>query len=277
MSRTPFSISFYILRSRITTKGEAPVMLKITTRGTRATLSTPLKVDPKKWSSTAGKATGRDRISNEINHHIESIRVRIMQIHHWFELDGIPFTAQSIIDNYQGKSEKPKKMLIELFTEHNTKCEKLEGKEFAAGTVERYRTSLKHTVEFMKHTYNKSDMPIEDVNHKFITDYEDYFKIVRKCSHNTTTKYLKNFKKIIRIALANDYIQKDPFANIKFSLNKVEKAFISESELRTIIQKDFGNNRLAQIRDFFVFSCFTDLSLMSNFLKTNSLQQRISE
>ncbi len=65
----------------------------------------------------------------------------------------------------------------------------------------------------MEHTYQKSDIPIEEVNHKFITDYEFYLKTARKCAHNTATKYLKNFKKIIRIALANDYITKDPFAN----------------------------------------------------------------
>ena len=261
MSRTKFSTTFYVMRTRVTKTGETPIQLKVVVQGTRATASTPLRVDPKKWNSTLGKSIGKDRLSTELNHHIETIRMRIMQIHRELEFTGADFVAQDVIDGYLGRNRRKKVMLIkDIYQPHNDKCEQLEGRDFAAGTVERYRTCLKHTVEFMQHTYNKSDIPIDEVNHKFITDYEDYFKIVRKCSHNTTTKYLKNFKKIIRIALANDYITKDPFANIKFTLNKVEKDFISVDELKSIINKDFGTNRLAQIRDFFVFSCFTGLA-----------------
>ena len=90
----------------------------------------------------------------------------------------------------------------------------------APATVTRYETSLKHTANFIQFNYKKDDISITEVNHKFITDYEFYLKTERNCSHNSATKYLKNFKKIIRIALANDYISKDPFANIKFTLDE---------------------------------------------------------
>lgn len=88
----------------------------------------------------------------------------------------------------------------------------------ATATVELYETSLKHTADFIRFNFRKEDIPIEEVNHNFITDYEFYFRTERNCSHNTATKYLKNFKKIIRMALANEYITKDPFVNIKFRL-----------------------------------------------------------
>ncbi len=235
--------------------------MRVTTKGTQAVATTPLKIDPKKWNKALSKSNGKDRIAQELNHHIETIKLKVMQIHRDLEFTGAEFDAQDVISTYLGKNRKVKLMLIkDVFQPHNEKCEKLEGKDFAAGTVERYRTSLKHTVEFMERTYKFSDIPIEDVNHKFITDYEDYLKIERKCSHNTATKYLKNFKKIIRIALANDYITKDPFANIKFTLDKVEKDFLTTEELGAIMNKDFEITRLAQIRDFFVFSCFTGLA-----------------
>ncbi len=129
------------------------------------------------------------------------------------ELDKEEISAKKIIDQYLGRNNKPTIMLLEVFQEHNQRCRQLIGKDIAAATVTRYETSLKHTSNFIQFSYNKEDIPIEEVNHKFITDYEFYLKTQRNCSHNTTTKYLKNFKKIIRIALANDYINKDPFAN----------------------------------------------------------------
>lgn len=60
--------------------------------------------------------------------------------------------------------------------------------------------------------YGKEDIPVADVDHKFIVDYEFWLQTERKCGHNSAIKYLKNFGKIIHIALANGYITKNPFA-----------------------------------------------------------------
>ena len=260
MKRSTFNTLFFIRRTRLSKNGEAPILLRITVNGTRADCNTQLKVNPDQWNSIAGKSIDRDRKAAELNHHLDSIKVRVMQIHREMEIDGQRFIAQTVINKYQGKDAKPQIMLIEVFQEHNDRCRKLSIADMSPATVDRYETSLKHTVEFIQYNFSKSDIPIEDVNHKFITDYEFYLKTERKCAHNTATKYLKNFKKIIRIALANEYITKDPFANIKFTLDKVNRDFLSETELRTIIQKEFDIDRLSQIRDFFVFSCFTGLA-----------------
>lgn len=87
------------------------------------------------------------------------------------------------------------------------------GIDFAKGTVERYETSYKHTKDFIRWRYKREDLALDELNQQFVKDYELYFKIVRNCAHNSTTKYLKNFKKIVRIALANGWLKKDPFAS----------------------------------------------------------------
>jgi len=113
-------------------------------------------------------------------------------------------------DGFQGK-DKTQKMLLEIFQEHNDKVESLIGKDFAAGTAERYRTCKKHVAGFIKQKYNKNDIPVRDVDHKFSTDLEYYLKTTRKCTHNSAIKYITNFKKIIRIAHSNYWIDIDPF------------------------------------------------------------------
>ena len=251
---------FYIMRTRVTRKGEAPILLRVTISGTRATCSTKLKVDPSTWNALAERAIGRDRLTIELNQHLEVIKAKISKIHRQFEIDEKRFDAQSVINVFLGKSDKVKVMLLDVFQEHNERCRMLIDRDMARSTVERYETSLKLTRQFIQLQFGKDDIPIEDVNHKFITDYEFFFKTVRNCSHNTTTKYLKNFKKIIRIAIANEYITKDPFVNIRFSLDEVDKDFLTDDEIRTIYEKEFTIERLAQVRDFFVFSCYTGLA-----------------
>lgn len=81
----------------------------------------------------------------------------------------------------------------------------------APATVQRYETSLKHTQDFVWETYHKKDILLDEVSRQFVEDYEFWLKTSKKCCHNTATKYLKNFKKIIRIALAKGWMKNDPF------------------------------------------------------------------
>ncbi|MFV8375054.1 hypothetical protein [Flavobacterium sp. LB1P71] len=56
-----------------------------------------------------------------------------------------------------------------IFQEHNNKVEIQIGQEFAPGTLERYKTSMKHTIELLQWKYSVSDIDIKDIDHSFIT------------------------------------------------------------------------------------------------------------
>jgi site-specific recombinase XerD len=130
----------------------------------------------------------------------------------------------------------------------------------SAGTVERYETSLKYTTAFIEYIYGKKDFPVTAVEHKFITDYEFWLKTERKRCHNSIVKYLKNFKKIIRLALAEGHITKDPFAGISFKLENVNLGFLEDHEIQAIISKNIDIEQLAQLKDTFAFCRFTGLA-----------------
>ncbi|MDR2036669.1 MAG: site-specific integrase [Bacteroidales bacterium] len=260
MERVTFKILFYVKKTRIAKNGEVPIMLRVTVNGLRTETSVNLKVNPKSWNAVAGKSVGSTRQDYELNARIDTIRMRVMQLHRQMELDGESITAQKVIDKYLGRGDKPVIMLLDLFREHNEKCLKLSGNGMAPGTVERYETSYKHTANFIEDTYGKEDIPVADIDHKFITDYEFWLRTERKCSHNSAVKYLKNFGKIVRIAIANGYITKNPFANIKFKLEEVDRDFLEDHEIKAMIDKPIEIARLAQVRDVFVFSIFTGLA-----------------
>jgi hypothetical protein len=83
---------------------------------------------------------------------------------------------------------------------------------------------------------------------------------VRNCANNTAVKYIKNFSKIIKIWLANHWIDRNPFANYKSKVKEMERVYLSEGEMQNIINKDFKTERLSLVRDIFLFSCFTGLA-----------------
>lgn len=260
MERTTFSVLFFIRRTRLNKLGEAPIQMRITVNGVRSDSAVKKFILPCLWSTAKGRAIPRNRECKEINMYLDAVKLRLMQHQREMEVDGVFVTADELLDRFNGVGRAKRRTIVEIFREHNDKSHKLAGVDMSPATVERYETSLKHTVEFMQHAYHKDDICLDDIDHKYITDYEFYLKTERKCSHNTATKYLKNFKKIIRIALANEWMKKDPFANIKFTLDDVERDFLEEHELQIIMDKEFVIQRLEYIRDAFVFSCFTGLA-----------------
>jgi site-specific recombinase XerD len=108
--------------------------------------------------------------------------------------------------------------------------------------------------------YKESDIDILKINHAFITDYEFYLRSVRNCSNNTAVKYIKNFGKIIKICLANNWIDRNPFSNYKSKVRTVERVYLNEHEIQKLLNKEFLTERLSLVRDIFLFSCYTGLA-----------------
>ena len=257
--KTTFSILFYPRGNDIDKNGNAPIYLRITVNGKRSELSIKRKVLLSRWNSEAGKVRGTTTDVRELNKYMDTIKVKIYKIQETLYENQELVTADIIKNVYLGKGIHHN-MLLEIFQNHNDKIERLVGKEFAPGTIERYKTAKKHVSDYISLEYNLEDIPVKDVDHKFISGLEYYLKTERKCAHNTAIKYVTNFKKIIRIAFANDWIQKDPFANWKAKLKIVEREFLTEEDIQKMVEKELHTERLDQVKDIFLFSCFTGLA-----------------
>jgi len=254
-----FSILFYLQKNKATIDGKAPIYLRITVDGKRSQVSIKRKIEINRWNSNAGKVNGSTAKFIEINRYMDTIKHKIYKIQQRLQDEDRNITALIIKDIFLGKGEKHK-MLLKVFEDHNCQVDKLIGKDFASSTAERYRTAKKHVGDYIRLEYNTDDIPIKDVNHKFITGLEYYLKTERNCSHNTAIKYITNFKKIIRIAYANDWINKDPFFNWKAKLKIVDREFLSKEEIQMMIEKELHTPRLDQVKDIFVFCCYTGLA-----------------
>ncbi|NDV83947.1 phage integrase SAM-like domain and Arm DNA-binding domain-containing protein [Bacteroides sp. 51] len=236
--RMTFSVAFYIRRTRLNKHGEAPIQLRITINRMRADTTVKKTISPDLWNSARGKAIEKTPLAKGLNMYLDAIRARITHIHRDLEIDGERFiTAQMVLDRYLGRDQSARHTILEVFREHNERCKKLSGIDISPATIERYETCFKHTQEFIRWRYKKDDYYLDELNRQFIEDYEFYFKTERGCSHNTTTKYLKNFKKITRIAINRELLKKDPFAEIKFSLDPVDRDFLESHEIQKMINQ----------------------------------------
>ncbi|HDY68218.1 MAG TPA: site-specific integrase [Candidatus Scalindua sp.] len=251
-----FRILFYIKKTKLLKNGQAPIFMRITTNGERAEISTERSIMKKLWDQKKEIAKGNTPEANKLNEDLAKMRDRIRKIKREMEEEDQVPTAYIISYKYRNKGNS-KKTIVNLFTEHNNQCREKVPREMAASTVTRYETALKHLREFMQTKYRVPDYPIQAINHKFIKDFEHYLLTVRGCNRNSTGKYLRNFKTIIRIALSNDWIRKDPFERIKIRMEEVERDFLTEDELNVLIRKEFSTERLTKVKDVYLFCCFT--------------------
>lgn len=257
--RNLVSILFYLKKSKMDSLGKTFIYLRITVDGKRCEKSIRRKIHVNQWNSDANCVKGLSEEATEINRLITTIRNKIYQIEQNLIRKEEPVSAKILMNHYIGINDELK-TILSIFQEHNDNVNSLIGRDFAPGTAERYKTAKKHLGEYVFHKYKKRDLFVKDIDYNFIIGFEYYLKTKRKCGHNSAVKYITNFKKIIRIALANGWIKRDPFLHWTSRLKPVHRAFLSEGEIQTMMDKKLHCKRLEQVRDIFIFCCFTGLA-----------------
>jgi len=227
-----FNLLFYLKKPKHYTSGPVPIYMRITVEGKRAELTTGRECDPDRWNAAAGRASGTKASVKSMNIYLDNLQAKVYEAH-WqlVEENQAIITAEAIKNKFIGKEENPR-MLIETFEEHNSKLKALVGAEYSAETLKRYKTSLRHTANFLRWKYQVDDIDIRKVDPLFVSEYDFYLRSVRKCCNNSAVKYIKNFGKVIRICLANGWLDADPFRNYKAKTKKVDRIFLSEEELQ---------------------------------------------
>ena len=258
MVSNSFSILFFTRKKRNNSNDSVSIYLRITVDSKRTELSIQRKIKPTDWNS-AGKVNGTSHEALEINKHLDEIRHRIYTIHSKLMSKGKAFTAQTLKERVLGK-KKVKKTLIDLYQEHNEEILELVGKEYSMGRYYQHRRTMNHLKIFIAKEYQADDLALKKVDLKFISRFEHYLKMSKAGGRNTITKYVTNFKKIIHIAFAHNWINKDPFYHWKPVWETVEREVLNEREINVLLDKELENEKLNQVKDVFLFCCFTGLS-----------------
>jgi len=235
------------------------IYMRITVNGKRADMPAGRECQPGKWNSRAGRGIGTKEEIRSLNNYLDSLQTKIRNSHQVLIDSNHVITTESLQNQFLGKTENSR-YLLQLFREHNDKVKALISNGFEANTLKGYNTLIKHLTSFLQKVYNKSDMEINLLNHAFITSFEFYLKTDCKCSGVSVAKYIKHLKKIVNHCIANSWLKQNPFINYKSTAKAKERTYLTQQELDTITNKKFSIEHLAQVRDIFVFCCYTGLS-----------------
>lgn len=260
IGRNTFAILFLIRKDKVNKLDEVPLYMRITINGAKAEYATGERIPLKIWDN--GKIKGNSGVAKRVKETVEVLKARVMEFRRNHDATTEPLTARYIVDTLNGKTtiKAKSKSVMEVFKLHNGMVYNLIGIDYAQATYTRYETTMKHIKEYMQTKYKVSDLLLTDLDYDFIRGFEIYMKTTRKCSHNTTMKYIKMFKVITNYAVKNDWLDKDPFKLFECKIEKIEREFLTDEEIQTIRDKKFSSERLDNVRNVFVFSIFTGLA-----------------
>lgn len=259
MKQSTFKILFYLRSNHVNKDGTSAIIVRVSIDGERQDWSTKLACEPERWDGKAGKATGRSSKSFEINNRLQDIQTILTK--HFYDIQrrhGF-VTAEMVRNAYMGITQR-EESLLKLYEQHLEDTKKLIGLSKANPTYQKYERMYRRVVEFMKKKYNITDIPLREIKFQFIVDLEFFLRTEYGYSQNTTYKCMKFFKQVINKAIRAGLITVDPFNGYKISVQRVDRGFLSEDDLKKMMEKEFASKRLEQVRDIFVFACFSGLA-----------------
>ena len=262
-------IRFIIRANELNKKGLAPVKCRLTYNKTRKNFSTGLSVIPEYWNTKKQKLLDSSQQEEYINIQLSLIKNKINKAFLMLQIQEEPFTVNDIYNIFKGKSPEKDMGIIEVYDLHNERIEKLIGKEIVLVTYQKYLESERHLKDFIRHKFKTSDKPLRELKMSFINDYNYYLQTEKNMQQSTLNKAIQRFRKVVKFAIGNDYLDKDPFLLYRAKTVKKEIVFLTKEELIKLEKQTFEIKRIQVIKDCFVFCCYTGLAFkeMSNLKK----------
>ena len=269
MNNNKMTILFLLHKHKVNKKGKCPIRCRITYMKKRKEFSLGLFLNPDYWFSKQQKAIPPNPDNSYINTQLSLVSQKINEAFLFLQVNDKTFDVEDIYLRYKGENIKAHKTLLEVFELHNVRIYTLIGIEYTNSTYRKFIETKKHTANFIKHQYAKNDILLESIKMNFLQDFDFYLKSELNHKQITINKSIQRVRKIIKLALAEGYLKKDPFILYKPKRYETKVVFLNKEELKALEDYQFAQARLTQVRDMFVFCCYTGLAYaeMSNLSK----------
>lgn len=259
MSRNQkFNVHFYLNKKKAK-KDNVQLYIRIVVDLKRAEIATTHYIPTSAWNEKQRKVKPSYSKAIFLNAYIDKVINDINQIFIQEASQGNTITSKDIKNKYLGIDEKPtQKTILDALDYHNTRMEeKVKIGQTAKKTHTRYVITKKKVEAFLKHQYKIKDIPLSELRLRFATEFEHYLLTQDNLHSNTVHKYIKNIKTVLNMSVGLDWISSNPFNNFRCSYIAPKREVLTQEEVNKIRFKKIDIKRLAEVRDVFIFCCYT--------------------
>jgi site-specific recombinase XerD len=231
-------------------------MVRITINGASAPFSLKAEARPDDRDTKAGRLHGRTKVATALNSYLDEVRSKIRR--HYRELcdSESEVTAPMVRDAFLGLNTHKDTLLL-LFDRFIENYKTLIGKQTTAKTYLTYVNTRNRVCEFLQKKKNREDISLKDVSPQFIADFEQFLFVDCGYQRNSAMQNMHRFKRIVVAAHNNGLISINPFAPYRFQYEATDRGYLTEKELMTVMKHPVTSSKMGEVRDVFVFCCFT--------------------
>lgn len=256
-----FAVGFFIKQDKIRKNGMAPIYARITVNGKRTFIALKRKTIPNQWDVSKGKMRGNSETSRSINLQIEKIHNKLFSIYYDLKQQGSLVSGAIIKNAFIGVKEKVEhRTLLKTYDLHNEEIGKRVGIDYGKKTWTRFKNHRIIIGNYIQENYGVDDLLLDQLDYNFIVKFDTHLRTVRKIQQNTIVKYLRNLRKIINYAILRNWMDKNPFAQFPIKSEATTRPILTMAQLKVLESKEMPNKRLDEVRDVFVFVCYTGFS-----------------
>ena len=243
----------YVCRaSKARRNGLSPIELSVIIDGNRSIITLDRQVHHTKFNAVKQTVKG----DKEINDYLDLIRKKCYNIQ--TELIKINrFDIDTFVYSFKNGIVEREDTLLKLYDKHN----KLYKESVAVGKVDnaayyKYMKNRDRIAEYLQ-TIKKTDIKLTEITPLFIENFQNY--CLKSLKTNTANKQLKMLKKILAFAVKEGILVKNPF-QLVLREEKLDYDVLNKEEINKLLGSHFLDSRIEQIRDCFVFQCYTGLA-----------------
>lgn len=259
--RNMLSVSFYLHRKRLDAKKQVPIVVRVKLQGMKRDVSSGLRVNPDQWNSKFSAVMGNTESAKQTNQLLTLARSKLLQIFTRLSFGG-DVHIDDVIREYHGNVQPRVYSLLKVIDEHHDHLNKRLGIDYTESTVEKYKAMRLRLTQYVNDHLGCKDIPLKDLDRKFIAGFFLYLKDTHHNQHNSATKTTKNLKRVLSYAVEQGYIEQNPFHGYKCGYKETAHTVLTMEELQSIEKKQFAIPRLALVKDLFLFQCYTGLSFV---------------
>jgi integrase len=247
-------VNFVIRQTKKKNDGCVPIEMTICVKGKRRYVSTGREVKPSDFNSKTQPVKG----DKELNEFLKALKIRMYFIETTLMSKDVNVSIDTVLDVFRNGEQERTMTFLQLFEIHNCNVGKrVKQKLITPTTLSKYEVTKDYVIRFIKTELKKDDILVKDITPSFIDNL--FVFLLEFMSNNTAIQKMKQVKRVIRFAVDEGYIKVSPY---KITLKKEKKEVqpLTIKEVNIIRKKKIDIKRLAQIRDLFVFECYTGLA-----------------
>ena len=253
-----FRVSFYLRTNYLNKKGEASIMMRAHLNYERVSFgSTGLNIAPNLWDKIKQCAKGRTSEAKAINASLDNIKFKLQSIVERYQNEDLSLDKIKAV--YENKTIKTETFMAfyDKFV-NDVRSELGHGKSYV--TVQKYSLARTQFREYINKVLGRKDLMPSELDASVVDGFSRYLRTEVGQNENTTIKTMKFLKTAVIQAQKIGILHHDPFVGFHFHYKPVDRGFLTDEEIGKLMNKDFEIERLGQVRDIFVFSCFTGLA-----------------